>query len=91
MSRSVSTLGRANMRRMYRRENQGIEFERMTFFTDAVFAIAMTLLVVAIAVPSISDSTNKRDLLDALTDKKPTRVLGGSATDSDGVNSACTP
>jgi uncharacterized membrane protein len=33
---------------------QGLEFDRIAFFTYAVFAIAMTLLIVLIDAPSSS-------------------------------------
>ena len=32
---------------------QGLEFDRVAFFTDAVFAIAMTLLIVSIDAPKL--------------------------------------
>ncbi len=37
----------------YDRHSPGLEFDRVAFFSDAVFAIAMTLLVVGIAVPVV--------------------------------------
>jgi uncharacterized membrane protein len=55
---------------MYRRDNDGLEFDRIAFFTDAVYAIAMTLLIVAIAVPAVHPSDSNRAMLDALNDKR---------------------
>jgi uncharacterized membrane protein len=49
----------------------GLEFERLAFFTDAVFAIAMTLLIVAVAVPGLRDESSGHELLHALGDKSP--------------------
>jgi uncharacterized membrane protein len=40
----------------YERENAGLEFDRAAFFSDAVYAIAMTLLVVGIGVPHVRDA-----------------------------------
>lgn len=50
----------------YVRESPGLEFDRVAFFSDAVFAIAMTLLVVGIGIPTVSDG----ELGDALRDKR---------------------
>ena len=54
------------MPRRYGRDS--VEFARVLSFNDGLFAIAMTLLVVSIAVPTISDSNSVSDLADALND-----------------------
>jgi TMEM175 potassium channel family protein len=40
----------------YRRRSEELEFDRVAFFSDAVFAIAMTLLVVGIGIPHVRDA-----------------------------------
>jgi uncharacterized membrane protein len=50
-------------------ERSSPEFGRVLAFSDGLFAIAMTLLVVAIAVPALSDADSVNELADALNDK----------------------
>lgn len=50
----------------YEREGSGVSFERVALFTDAVFAIALTLIVVGIGVPAVSDASSAGALWDAL-------------------------
>jgi uncharacterized membrane protein len=50
------------------------EFTRVLAFSDAVYAIAMTLLVVGIAVPTVADSDSIHELGDALNDLTPNFV-----------------
>jgi uncharacterized membrane protein len=57
----------APRRRTLHRRGVGIEFDRVANFSDAVFAIALTLLVVTIEVPSVKDS----ELPDALRELWP--------------------
>jgi uncharacterized membrane protein len=50
-------------------ERGGEEFSRVLSFSDGLFAIAATLLVVGIAVPTINDADSVGDLADALNDQ----------------------
>jgi uncharacterized membrane protein len=54
------------VQRRYDRES--VEFARVLTFNDGLYAIAMTLLIVSIAVPTISDTHSVSDLADALND-----------------------
>ena len=49
---------------IYERHSKGLEFDRVAFFSDAVFAIAMTLLVVGIGIPQVRDANLERALGD---------------------------
>jgi uncharacterized membrane protein len=51
-----------------RYDRDSVEFARVLAFNDGLFAIAMTLLIVSIAVPTISDTNSISDLADALND-----------------------
>lgn len=51
----------------YERQSPSLEFDRVVFFSDAVFAIAMTLLVVGIGIPNVPDKGFEH----ALDDKIP--------------------
>jgi uncharacterized membrane protein len=53
-------------RRTYGRDS--VEFARTLTFTDGLFAIAMTLLVVDLAVPTLSDAGSVHELADKLND-----------------------
>jgi uncharacterized membrane protein len=46
-----------------------LEFDRLAFFSDAIYAISLTLLVVGLAVPTISDTASSQDLWKALGDQ----------------------
>lgn len=59
-------------RRKYDRDS--VEFTRTVTFTDGLFAIAMTLLVVSLAVPTLSDTDSVGQLADKLSDDSATFV-----------------
>ena len=50
----------------YRREGDGLEFDRVSFFCDAVYAIALTLMAVELRPPGVADSEDPSELLHAL-------------------------
>jgi len=56
---------------VFRRSGDGLEFDRVAFFSDAIYAIALTLLAVGIGAPAIRDTTSSQQLLDGLQDKLP--------------------
>jgi uncharacterized membrane protein len=58
--------------RTYSRDS--VEFARVLAFSDGLFAIAMTLLIVSVTVPHIADEDSIHDLADALNDLSPAFV-----------------
>lgn len=56
------------------RQGRGLEFDRLAFFSDAVFAIAITLVAVEIGVPEIEDSESPVQLWAAFRQDLPTIV-----------------
>jgi uncharacterized membrane protein len=56
-------------------ERETLEFERVAFFSDAIFAIAMTLLVVSLDVPHLVDETSSKELGDAINDLSPQLLM----------------
>jgi uncharacterized membrane protein len=58
----------SNRRPQPRYERGDVEFDRVLAFSDGVFAIAMTLLVVGIVVPNLQDGESVSELADSLND-----------------------
>ena len=69
---SSETSGSSPANRTYERDSP--EFGRVLAFSDGLFAIAMTLLVVGIEVPDLEDPDSVGDLADALNDLSPSFV-----------------
>ena len=57
------------MKRLYPRGEE--EFARVLAFSDGVYAIAITLLVLSIDLPDLANSDDAGQMLDALGDKHP--------------------
>lgn len=57
-----------------RYERGSEEFSRTLALSDGVFAIAMTLLVITIALPTLRDGGDTGELLDALSDLTPSVI-----------------
>lgn len=63
-------------RNFYPREGDGVAFDRVVFFSDAVFAIALTLAAVEIGIPEIEgDPASIEVMWEAIVAKAP-GVLG---------------
>ena len=54
---------------IYPRDSAG--FDRVIFFSDAVFAIALTLVAVEIGIPVVADRSSSPELWQALIEKVP--------------------
>ena len=57
--------------KFYPREGGGVGFERAVFFSDAVYAIALTLVAVEIGIPELEGPDTPAALFSALVDKGP--------------------
>jgi uncharacterized membrane protein len=60
--------------RIWLRRGDWLEFDRLAFFSDAVFAIAITLVAVEIGVPEVDDATSPGQLWAAVVQDLPTVV-----------------
>jgi uncharacterized membrane protein len=65
--------GQGTQSTRYVRSGNGLEFDRLCFFSDAVFVVALTLLVVKLGLPARLHGSNNDPsaLLDALGKKAP--------------------
>lgn len=66
--------GNAWTTRIWLRRGDGLEFDRLAMFSDAVFAIAITLVAVEIGVPDVEDGTSAGQLWAAFVEDLPTIV-----------------
>ncbi len=62
-------------RTRYRRAGLGLEFDRLCFFSDAVFAIALTIIVVGIDGPQLHNSADSSELVSHLGDLAPSILI----------------
>ena len=54
------------VRSRFAREGTGLEFDRVANFADAIYAISLTLIVVGIVAPKLSDDSSAGELADEL-------------------------
>jgi uncharacterized membrane protein len=54
------------VRSRYERQGTGLEFDRFANFADAIYAISMTLIVVGIVAPKLSDDSTAGELAEQL-------------------------
>ena len=62
-------------RKFYQREGEGVGFDRVVFFSDAVFAIAITLMALEIGTPEVEDPGSVHELWQAISAKG--NLVGG--------------
>jgi hypothetical protein len=51
--------------------DRDLGFERLVFFSDAVFAIAITLLIIEVRLPALHDDPTDADIVAALRQTLP--------------------
>lgn len=62
---------RTGLAMRFRRHGDGLEFDRVSFFNDAVFAIALTIIVVGIDAPDLHDPSSPSELWAAMAKVYP--------------------
>lgn len=58
-------------------ETHGLDFERLLFFSDAVFAIAITLLIIEVRLPPMPERATNQALIESLQEILPSILAYG--------------